>query len=136
MLGRLGSLEDEIPSHAPAAWGRSIPGLVAKARRDRDGPLDRRGHPLPEALPTLAALRERGLKLGLISNCSAQAGAVLERIGLAECFDAVTSPAMSAWPNRPRPSSPRLSGAWRYDLAGVFVADGAFTELDAARRPA
>src|SRR5919112_1433228 len=43
----------------------------------------------PETIPTLAALRERGLRLGLISNCSAQAGAVLDRIGLSERFDAV-----------------------------------------------
>ena len=88
----------------------------------------------PETVPTLAALRERGLLLGLISNCSAQAGAVLERIGLAARFDALMLLL------RRRPGQARSAifdhAARALGVAlteSMFVADGAFTELDAAK---
>jgi putative hydrolase of the HAD superfamily len=88
----------------------------------------------PEAVPTLAALRERGFLLGLISNCSSQAGAVLDRIGLAERFDAIT---LSCAVGAMKPDPAIYEHACRALGVGaaesMFVADGAFTELDAAK---
>ena len=41
--------------------------------------------------PTLAALRERGLMLGLISNTDRDAGLMCEELGVADRFDFLLS---------------------------------------------
>ena len=63
---------------AQAAERRDLAALAEPRRSD----LVRLDALIRETVPTLTALRERGFLLGLMSNCSAQAGAVLERIGL------------------------------------------------------
>jgi putative hydrolase of the HAD superfamily len=47
----------------------------------------------PDVLPTLAALRARGLALGLITNYDTRVFTLLEALGLAPWLDAVTIPA-------------------------------------------
>src|SRR3954453_2514433 len=89
MLGKLGSLEDEIRLMLQQLGAEPAPALVAELAESETAGWTRAVVLYPETLPTLAALRERGLQLGLIRNCSAQARAVLARIGLAECFDTV-----------------------------------------------
>jgi putative hydrolase of the HAD superfamily len=42
-----------------------------------------------DALPTLAALRSRGARTSLVSNCSRGTREVVERLGIAEAVDAV-----------------------------------------------
>ena len=46
-------------------------------------------HLYDDVLPTLAALRNRDVKLGLISNCSHSTRPVVDRLGLEDAFDQV-----------------------------------------------
>ena len=43
-----------------------------------------------DSLPTLAALRERGVRTALVSNCSNATRPIVEQLGLPALFDAVT----------------------------------------------
>jgi putative hydrolase of the HAD superfamily len=88
----------------------------------------------PDARPALAALKARGYRLGVLSNCSDQAGYVIERAGLDDVFDTLAlsfrlglakpQPAIYEWACAALSVQPTET---------VFVADGAFGELDAAR---
>jgi len=44
----------------------------------------------PEALPTLSIIRERGLRLGVISNFDYRLYRILDGLGLGKCFDSIT----------------------------------------------
>jgi putative hydrolase of the HAD superfamily len=135
MLGKLGSLEDEIRTMLQQLGADPSPALVAELAETEMVGWARAVTLYDDAIPTLAALRERGLLLGLISNCSAQAGAVLERIGLAQYFDGIT---LSYDVGIVKPDPGIFEHAYRQlgipPEACMFVADGAFTELDAAKR--
>ena len=134
MLGQLGSLEDEIRTMLQQLGADPSPALVTElAEIETDG-WTRAVTLYPETVPTLTALRERGSALGLLSNCSAQAGAVLERIGLAEFFASIV---LSCDVGAVKPDPAIFEHAYRQlgvePAACMFVADGAFTELDAAK---
>jgi len=134
MLGRLGSLEDEIRTMLRQLGADPSPELVAElAEIEIDG-WTRAVNFYPETLPVLATLRERGLKLGLISNCSADAGATVARTGLAERFDAVV---LSCEVGLAKPDPAIYQHACQAvgvtPSESMFVADGAFGELDAAK---
>jgi putative hydrolase of the HAD superfamily len=133
MLGRLGGLEDEIRSMLHQLGTDPAPALVAELAETETAGWARAVTLYPETLPTLTGLRQRGLLLGLISNCSSQAGAVLERIGLAQHFDAIIL-SCGVGVAKPDPAIfERASQTLRVTPAeSMFVADGAFTELDAA----
>jgi putative hydrolase of the HAD superfamily len=135
MLGKLGSLEDEIRTMLRQSGADPSPELVSELAETETVGWTRAVTLYDDTIPTLTALRERGLLLGLISNCSAQAGAVLERIGLAHAFDGIT---LSCEVSIAKPDPGIFEHACRQLHVApqecMFVADGAFTELDAAKR--
>jgi putative hydrolase of the HAD superfamily len=88
----------------------------------------------PDARPALVALKARGYRLGVLSNCSDQAGYVIERAGLDDLFDTLAL-SFRLGVAKPQPAIyERACDALGVPFGEtVFVADGAFGELDAAR---
>jgi len=65
------------------------PDLVEELVELERSELEHGVHLYDDVLPTLATLRERGVKLGLVSNCSHSTRPVVDRLGLEEGFDQV-----------------------------------------------
>ncbi|HLH24180.1 MAG TPA: HAD family hydrolase [Chloroflexota bacterium] len=134
MLGALGSLEEQfvvllgrLGRAAPPALVRELAAIDARSWQEAVTLY-------PDARPALEALKARGYRLGVLSNCSAEAGAVIEHAGLDHVFDAL---ALSFRLHVAKPQPAIYHAALEMLGVGatetVFVADGAFGELDAAR---
>ena len=89
--------------------------------------------PRPDALATLTTLRERGLRLGMISNASSEMSALWLESEFEPCFDAVLFSADERMMKPDRRLYLRMA-----ELLGVepedclFVGDGAYRELQGA----
>ncbi len=134
MLGALGSLEEQIATLLARLGRQASPALVRELAAIDLAAWQRAVTLYPEARPALAALKARGYQLGVLSNCSHQAGYVIERAGLDDLLDALTL-SFRLGLAKPQPAI-YLQACAALGVAPqetVFVADGAFGELDAAR---
>jgi putative hydrolase of the HAD superfamily len=133
MLGTLGDLGEQISLMLLRIGKEALPDLIAQLVDIENGAWRTAVHLYPESVPLLEELRARGYRLGLLSNCSCQAGAVASVLGLDRLMDELV---LSCDVNLAKPdpeffrhASRRLGVA---ESATMFVADGAFGELDAA----
>lgn len=93
----------------------------------------------PDAAPLLAALRERGLKVGLLSNTiwpRAQHEAWFERDGVADLFDGAVYSSEIPWVKpHPEAFAAAMAAVGVVDPArAVFVGDRPFEDIHGAKR--
>jgi putative hydrolase of the HAD superfamily len=134
MLGALGGLEPQLADLLARLSVVASPALVREL-----ADIDLRSWQdavslYPDARTTLETLRTSGYKLGVLSNCSPEAGAVIERAALDDVFHALAL-SFRLGVAKPQPAiyhaALEMLGVTAAET--VFVADGAFGELDAAR---
>jgi putative hydrolase of the HAD superfamily len=92
-------------------------------------------HPKPDALETLARLKEEGYKIGLLSNCSIEIPILWPETAFADCFDSLI------FSSRERLKKPDLAiyylACERLGVAPeqcLYIADGENYELAAAAK--
>ena len=133
MLGVLGDLDQQIALMLGRLGAHVTPDLVARLVKLENAAWHDAVHLYPQTLPLLRELRQRGYRLGLLSNCSCQAGAVVSALGLEALMDELV---LSCEVGLAKPDRAIFEHACRaLDVTlerTMFVADGAFGELDAA----
>jgi putative hydrolase of the HAD superfamily len=88
-VGAYADAAGDMAAVLEAAGREPDPPLVAELVELERSELTERVHLYEDTLPVLAALRARGARTALISNCSHSTRPVVERLGLDEVFDAV-----------------------------------------------
>jgi putative hydrolase of the HAD superfamily len=73
---------------AAAGLADPSPALMERALA-AEAAFDERVRLYDDALPTIAALRERGARLALVSNCSHSTRPIVDRLGFEDVFDTV-----------------------------------------------
>ncbi len=135
MAGHGGTLAQQM-AEALALVGVAAPSARLEELAERDIAALLQASGVYEGVPaTLQELRQRGYRLALLSNCSYTGDLVLDHLGLRDYFDAVVM-SHQVRVLKPDPAIFREDCA-RLGLAPadcIFVADGAFNELDAAHR--
>lgn len=133
MLGSLGDLGQQISLMLLRLGKEARPDLVAQLMEIENEAWSKAVHLYPESVPLLEELRRRGYRLGLLSNCSCQAGAVVSVLGLDALMNELV---LSCDVRLAKPDPEIFRHACRRlgvaESAAMFVADGAFGELDAA----
>ena len=132
-LGHLGPLEQELAAVFAELGLSPAPALLAELADLERATWCAAVRFYPGARETLATLRGRGLRLGLVSNCSAQAAAAIRHLGAAELLDTLVL-SCEAGLVKPDPAiflRACAELAVRPDEA-AFVGDGGSRELEAA----
>ena len=134
MLGTAGDMAAQYRAMLTALGVAPREELVAELVELEYDAWQRAAHLYPDTKPALQALRQRGFKLGIVSNCSCQAGAVIGFLGVDALVDTL---ALSCEVGAAKPD-PAIYQAACAALAldptdGAFVADGAGGELEGAR---
>ncbi|MGZ4109516.1 MAG: HAD family hydrolase [Actinomycetota bacterium] len=88
-VGAFPDAEGDMAAVLEAAGVAPDPELVRKLTRQEVEHLSRGVHLYDDVLPTVEALRARGVKTALVSNCSHSTRPVVDRLGLEGAFDRV-----------------------------------------------
>ena len=89
-VGTYGSAEGDLRAVLEAAGIEAGPELVSELSEDRVARFLNDGvHLWDDSLPTIRALRERGIRTAVVSNCDHSTRPVVERLGLVEETDAM-----------------------------------------------
>lgn len=128
--GLAGHVADTLTALGIAPTSDLIADLVAIERRR----LGRSVHPYPSTVPVLEELGRRGYRLGLLSNVSDGAAFPIVHLGLPRLFDEMIL-SHEVGLLKPDPAIFQLACERLGAAPGetMFVADGGFGELDAAR---
>lgn len=87
--GAFGSPEGDVAALVEACGLEPEPSFVRRITELIASHLDGRVHLYEDALPTLRALRARGVRTAVVSNCDHFAGPLVRELGLPEAVDAV-----------------------------------------------
>lgn len=133
MLGTAGDMAAQLRTMLGLAGRELETEILDELVRLEYGAWERAVRLYPDTRPTLAELRRRGFKLGILSNCSCQAGAVIHRLGLGDLVDSVTL-SFEVGLAKPDEAIYRAAGAalGLEPVECAFVADGAGGELEGA----
>ena len=88
-VGTFGSVEGDMAAVLEAAGVPHDATLIGELVELERVHLANGVHVYDDVLPTLASLRDRGVKTALVSNCSHSTRPVVERLGLEAAFDRV-----------------------------------------------
>jgi putative hydrolase of the HAD superfamily len=134
MLGRGGGLEATIATMLEQLGRPASPELLSELAEMEVRTWERAVQLYPDARTALEALKAQGHLLGVLSNCSDQAGYVIERAGLDHLFDTLAL-SFRLGVAKPDPAiyEHALAALGTLPAETMFVADGAFGELDAAQ---
>lgn len=133
------SLEDtlrEIMVHNTSCLEDEVAETVAKMAKKRIATAEVCFENLhPEIIPMLSALKENGIRIGLISNCFSEEAAVIRRSNLAPFFDEICL-SYELGMRKPQPEI-YAECAKRLGMKAeecLYVGDGGSSELEAARQ--
>src|SRR5437764_11502482 len=126
MLGTAGDLTTQLRDMLGSIVAAPEPAVLAELVELEERSWRRAVRLYPDSKPTLRELRRRGFKLGILSNCSCQAGAVIRSLGLPKLVDAVVL-SFEVGLAKPDPAIYRKACAALEvaPTACAFVADGA-----------
>ena len=133
MLGTAGNLATQLQEMLSTLGAAPGSDLLADLVEHEEAAWRQAVQLYDDTLSALRELRQRGLWLGLISNCSCQAGAVIRHLGFATLVDTLTL-SFEVGLAKPDPAIYHRACA-ELSLAPedcAFVADGAGGELEAA----
>jgi len=88
-IGAFADHDGDIAALLGALTIEPTPDLVGAVRALEERELTNDIHLYADSLPAVQALREHGVRTALVSNCSHNTRAVVERLGLEAAFDAV-----------------------------------------------
>ena len=88
-IGAFADHDGDIAALLDALTIEPTPDLIGDVRALEERELTNDIHLYADSLPAVQALRERGVRTALVSNCSHNTRAVVERLGLVAAFDAV-----------------------------------------------
>jgi putative hydrolase of the HAD superfamily len=88
-LGEFGSVEGDLRAVLEAAGVDVTDELVGELARTEAEVLDGGVHLWDDALPSIAELKARGIRVGVVSNCDHSTRPIVDRLGVAEAVDAV-----------------------------------------------
>jgi putative hydrolase of the HAD superfamily len=133
MLGTAGDLATQLHDMLSALGTAPRPGLLADLVEHEEAVWRQAAQLYDDTRSALHELRQRGFRLGLISNCSCQAGAVIRHFDFAALVDTLVL-SFEVGLAKPDPAIYHQACA-ELRLAPedcAFVADGAGGELEAA----
>jgi putative hydrolase of the HAD superfamily len=88
-IGEFGSVEGDLRAVLEAAGAEVTDELVNDLARLEREELERGVHLWDDALPTIGELRDRGLRVAVVSNCDHSTRPIVDRIGITAAVDAV-----------------------------------------------
>ena len=133
MVGKGNGLAGHLSETLAELGVNPAPGLVTDLVEIERHRLEECVHLYPGTVPVLRELRERGYRLGLVSNISDGASVPIIYLGLDQLFDElILSHEVGILKPDPRIFTLACERLRTTPLETVFVADGGFGELDAS----